>query len=335
MIKDCDAHLEIIISAADPSGFSSVYAMFEGTKYAPYFDSLEGEFRIRIPNPKEPDTYSVDIHVWDNDNDGWGEDRMEYTTTEEFEVVDDDISEPEISYIYTGDGTDGNNGTLIVTASDASGLLVDPSGTYPVPNSLGTHDFTFDATDNDTDRPDDTLSATLDVSKEIVDDDIYKPYIENLMTTVDHLWVNISFTAIDDLQLLGDPDEDEGLSNISVYLDGNLKYTGSSPSYETAFDLSFPNDWIWMPGSYEIKIFLIDADDDRTSDSLSDTIYGQFEITLDLMYQYVMWLCEEINNYIYDNDIVALRGVVTQKLVKIQALLWEAYQLIQDEHHSP
>jgi len=328
VIMDCDAHLEIIISATDPSGFSSVYAMFEGTKYTPYFDSPEGEFRIRIPNPIEPDTYSVDIHVWDNDNDGWGEDRMEYTTTKEFEVVDDDILGPDIDYPYTGDGTDGNSGAFEVTASDPSGLSVDPTGTYPVPNSLGTHEIPIVATDDDNDRPGDNSTTTLVLSQQIVDDDIDKPYIENLMTTVDHLWVNISFTAIDDLQLLGDGDE--GLSNISVYLDGKQRYTGSSPSYETAFDLSFPNDWIWMPGSYEIIIYLMDADDDRPSDSLLTMICWQFEITLDLMYQYVMWLCEEMNNYIYDNDIVALYGVVTQKLVKIQSLLWEAYQLIQD-----
>lgn len=45
---------------------------------------------------------------------------------------------------------------------------------------------------------------------------------------------------------------------------------------------------------------------------------------------YVDWLLGEINKYIYSNSIVALYGVVTQKIVKIQSLVWEAYQLIQD-----
>ena len=328
VIEDCDAHLEMIINATDPSGISSVIAVFEGLEYPSFYDSSIGKYRIEIPNPKEPDTYSVDIHVWDNDDDGWGEDRMEYTTTKEFEVVDDDILEPEIFYTYTGDGTDGNSGAFEVTASDASGLTVDPTGTYLVSNILGTHEIPIVATDDDNDRLGDCLTTTLVLSQQIVDDDINKPYIENLMITVDPLWVNISFTAIDDLQLHGD--DDEGLSNIDVYVDGNLIHSGSSPLYATAYDFFLPNDWIWMPGNYDIQIDITDADDDRTSDSLSNTIYGQFEITLDVMYQYVMWLCEEMNNYIYDHGIVALYGVVTQKLVKIQALLWDAYQLIQD-----
>jgi len=45
---------------------------------------------------------------------------------------------------------------------------------------------------------------------------------------------------------------------------------------------------------------------------------------------YVDWLLGEINEYIYSNSIVALYGVVTQKIVKIQNLVWEAYELIEN-----
>lgn len=284
-------------------------------------------YRYTITNDFDytPGYKTVNLKVWNNDNDGWAGDPDSTTEQVSFWVIDDDSTPPVIDPEYTGDGTDGNAGKLIINASDASGLSVDPSGEYDVPNSLGTHPFSFVATDNDTDRTGDSLTTTLDYPITIIDDDIYEPYIENLMVVDDPPWLNISFTAKDDLH--GD---DEGLSNVSVYVDGNLKYTGSTLSYETAFDLSFPNDWIWVPGSHEIQIYLIDADNDRSSDSLPNTITTEFMVTLDEMYQYVMWLCEEINNYIYDKGIVALRGVVTQKLVKIQALLWEAYQLIQD-----
>jgi hypothetical protein len=301
---------EIIITASDVSGLS-----------------VDPTGTYAVPN-------SLGIHDFtfiatDNDNDR-PNDALTKTLEISIEINDDDILGPVIEYEYTGDGTDGNNGTLVVTASDPSGLSVDPTGTYSVPNSLGTHDFTFTATDNDNDREgeDDTSTETLEIPIEIIDDDIEEPYFENLMITDDHLWLNIGFIGIDDLQLLGD--DDEGLSNVEVFVDDNLIHIDSSSSYETVFDFSFPNDWIWEPGIHSIQIDITDADNDRISDSLSNTILGQFEVTLDEMYQYVMWLCEEINNYIYDNGITALYGVVTQKLVKIQGLLWEAYQLIQE-----
>ena len=295
-------------------------------------------YRYTVTNDFEytPGEKIVNVKVWNNDNDGWAGDPDSTTEQVSFWVYDDDSTPPDLDVEYiVGDETDGNPGFINVTASDASGLFQNPSGIYPVfppntPITLGPRHFSYTAIDNDNDREGDRLTTTEGITINIVDDDIDKPYIENLMTTVDPLWVNISFTAIDDLH--GD---DEGLSNISVYVDGDLRYTNYTLSYETAFDLSFPNEWIWMPGSYEIKIYLVDADNDRPSDSLQNMTTTEFVVTLDEMYQYVMWLCEEMNNYIYYNEIVALYGVVTQKLVKIQALLWDAYQLIQDGYlHS-
>jgi len=291
---------ELIVTASDASGLS-----VDPTGIYPVPNSLG--------------THHFSFTATDNDNDR-PNDALTNTVEISIEIVDDDTLKPVIDVIYTGDGTDGNPGDLIVTASDPSGLLVDPSGTYPVPNSLGIHDFTFTATDNDNDRPDDRLTKTLDVPITIVDDDEAEPYFENLVITDDHLWLNISFNVIDD----------SGLSIIKIYVDDVLIHTYFPTPTEDTFFFSFINEWIWELGIYNVQIDITDADLDRPSDSLSNTAYRQFEVTLDALYQYVMWLCEEINNYIYDNEIVALYGVVTQKLVKIQTLLWEAYQLIQD-----
>ncbi|MFX0139198.1 MAG: hypothetical protein ACFFDN_36490, partial [Candidatus Hodarchaeota archaeon] len=170
------------------------------------------------------------------------------------------------------------------------------------------------------------LSETIDLSINVVDDDTQYPYFENFFIKDNHNWLNISFKAID--ELFGD---DIGLSNIDIYVDGILIHDYQPTPFETIFNFSFTNDWIWTEGIHNIRVDITDADDDRISDdSLTTTIYDTFEVTLDEMYRYVMWLCEEMNNYIYDNGIVALYGVVTQKVVKIQNLLWEAYQLIED-----
>ncbi|MFW9881544.1 MAG: hypothetical protein ACFFG0_51420 [Candidatus Thorarchaeota archaeon] len=299
---------EIIVTATDPSGLfvdpSGIYTV------QPYLGTQDFTFFAQDNDTDRPD------------------DRLSHTIDVPITIVDDDTTPPVIGHIYTGDYTDGNPGEIVVTATDPSGLSVDPSGTYPVEPILGTQDFYFDATDNDNDRPgeDDTSTAdTLHVPITIVDDDETDPYFENLVITDDHLWVNISFNGIDIQE--GD---DSGLSLIEIYVDGDLKHTYFPTPAENSFYFSLINEWIWNPGIHDIQIDITDADNDRPSDSLSNIAYGEFEVTLDAMYQYVMWLCEEMNNYIYDNNIVALYGVVTQKLVKIQTLLWEAYLLIQD-----
>ena len=180
----------------------------------------------------------------------------------------------------------------------------------------------------------DYLFEEIELTINVTDDDILPPYFENFFIKDNHNWLNLSFIAKDDL--LGD---DQGLSNITVYVDDVLvyDYVPLSPT-QTIFNFSIPNDWIWLTGdwiegkrTYNVEVNITDADDDRISDdSLTTSISGTFEVTLDEMYQYVMWLCEEMNNYIYDNQITALYGVVTQKVVKIHDLLWDAYQLIED-----
>jgi len=178
------------------------------------------------------------------------------------------------------------------------------------------------------------ISETIEASINIIDDDTQYPYFEYFSIEDNHNWLNLSFIAKDDL--LGD---DQGLSNIDVYVDDVLvyNYVPISPT-QTIFNFSIPNDWIWLTGdwidgkrTYKVTVNITDADDDRISDdSLTTSISGTFDVTLDEMYQYVMWLCEDMNNYIYDNSITALYGVVSQKIVKIQVLLWDAYQLIED-----
>ncbi|MFX1291931.1 MAG: hypothetical protein ACFFAG_13325, partial [Promethearchaeota archaeon] len=99
-----------------------------------------------------------------------------------FNLVDDDELSPEILYTYTGNYTDGNPGELIISALDDSGLSADPSGTYSVPNSLGSHNFTFTAIDADNDRSNDTLESIKDIWINITDDDVSFPEISYIYT---------------------------------------------------------------------------------------------------------------------------------------------------------
>ncbi|MHA2398881.1 MAG: hypothetical protein ACXADU_08320 [Promethearchaeota archaeon] len=101
---------------------------------------------------------------------------------ESFNLIDDDESSPEISYIYTGDYTDGNPGELIISVLDDAGLFVDPSGNYSVPNSLGSHKFSFSAVDDDNDRSDDRLESNKEIWINITDDDTAYPEISYVYT---------------------------------------------------------------------------------------------------------------------------------------------------------
>ncbi|MFW9880502.1 MAG: hypothetical protein ACFFG0_46125 [Candidatus Thorarchaeota archaeon] len=278
-------------------------------------------YRYIIPNVFEPGEHTVELKVWDKDDDGWPGDRLSTPIDVTFLVYDDDTLVPIIDVIYTGDGTDGNPGELIVTASDASGLSIDPSGTYPVPNSLGTHLFSFTATDNDNDRPNDALTNTVEISIEIADDDTSEPCFENIIINDDHLWLNISFNGIDIPE--GD---DLGLSIIEIYVDDILIHTYLPTPTEDTFNFSFINEWIFDKGIHDLRVIIVDADNDRPNDALSNEFSETFEVTLDEMYEYVIWQLEELKNYVDEN----LEGFLPWG---IRFLLWLAQNSLEDAYH--
>lgn len=386
------------------------------------------------PNPSHVysryGTYTVTLVVTDND-DNTGTASLTMT------VSDDDITPPVINYIYTGDGTDGNSGEIIVTASDDSGLSVDPSGTYPVPNSLGTHSFTFIAIDNDNDNPDDTLSSTLTIeiniqdddttapfilisysggdgmdgnpgyfsweitdmdngiggdhdtgfseieirvdyisteglpdeefilpstetgswnlpqylgyytitisatdndddrtltidslttvlssSQEINDDDINPPEVSNLIITDDIHYVSISLDAID---------TQSGIGEIQILVEGESIEPIYQTQIENTYFFTLENQWILKNDIYDVEVRVSDADNDRPNDILTTSIFGIFEITLDEMYEYVIWQLEELKNYIDENVCDRLSQSLNRKLTQAQDHLYEGFNYVAND----
>ncbi|MHA2398882.1 MAG: hypothetical protein ACXADU_08325, partial [Promethearchaeota archaeon] len=98
-----------------PENLLLMHQIFRVYQYHKFiFNASDGD------NDRPNDILNTSITVWIN-------------------ITDDDMFSPDISYVYTGDGTDGNPGELIVNASDFSGLSLDPSGSYQVPNTVGNH----------------------------------------------------------------------------------------------------------------------------------------------------------------------------------------------------
>ena len=193
-------------------------------------------------------------------------------------IMDDDDSPPIIEYIYTGDGTDGNPGEIIVTANDESGLLVDPSGSYSVPIALGTHIFIFSATDNDQDREYDTLTTQVEISITILDDDTITPQIDlqYIGSNSDNnpgyfLW------NIEDYDNGIGGDSDSGFSDLNI----RVAYISSEglPNEEYIVSPSETGYWELPPflGIYTIYISATDNDNDRTIfvDSLTTELISE------------------------------------------------------------
>jgi parallel beta-helix repeat protein len=144
-----------------------------GTLYITASDS-SGLFLDPTQNiivPTEPGTYTWVLTAIDDDNDRPG-DRLTYVWPISGTIIDDDSEAPIINVEYFGGGTDADPGYIVVTASDNVGLSVNPSGTYFLPATPGTHTWTFTATDNDNDRPDDSLTTVLTYSKLLTDKDV-------------------------------------------------------------------------------------------------------------------------------------------------------------------
>lgn len=188
-----------------------------------------------------------------------------FSLSESIRITDDDMVLPTITYDYIGDGTDNNSGEIVISATDQSGLFVDPSGSYPVPNTPGTHSLSFTATDNDDDRPNDRLTRTTTISIEIVDDDDTPPEI--------------------DIQYIGSGmDGDPGYFEWSVSdLDSEISVINATISYESTeglddylIDIDGTETGTWnLPadlGIYTLEIFARDNDSDRPGDSLTQTL---------------------------------------------------------------
>lgn len=265
----------IIFSATDASGIvSSTNPIF-------YVSSKLG-------------TYYFSFTAVDGDQDRpW--DELSATLTISITIVDDDTIVPVITYVYDGDGTDGNPGTITFFASDASGIAGEAIITYEVPSELGLHEFTFTAEDADNDRLDDSLSTTLTVSITIVDDDTGHPNVFNLIIHDDILNVFITFDTLDD----GSGD-DQGISIIKILINGECVSIYFSLDIEVTFDFVIDNNWIMQIGDHQVVIEIWDADDDRDGDILSTIIMESFEGTFLELRDYVVWeidqLIEEIQN---------------------------------------
>ena len=393
-------HLEFDV--IDTSGIYEVEVTFEGQVYT--LDYSGPHYAFNIFNPKSPGVYQLTVRAWDNDYDSWEGDRSSSYRPLSFTVMDDDITAPLVTYVYTGDYTDGNPGTIIFTATDASGIdgastatrtvlsdlgtqyftftatdadndrledslsttltvpitiddddkdppvityeytgdytdgnpgtiiftATDASGidgastaTRTVLSDLGTQYFTFTVTDADNDRLEDSLSTTLTVPIKINDDDIEPPNILNLFIQDEIYHIQILFDVFDD-----NYGDDEGVSLIIIFIDGEIALTYEPSDAGMSFDFIIPNEWAMNIGQHNVLIEIWDADDDREGDSLYSVATGTFFITFEEMKQYIIWeidqfivAIQESPDELWGDPTEQRKNAMTNKLLALRELV--------------
>ncbi len=258
---------------------------------------LEGEFDLAEFGPGN---YRITITATDGDNDFPG-DQLTNIHSVLFAINDDDATPPEI-VIIPAISSDGANNVVEWRSSDDSGIAsslvrifqndelvneneVDASGTFDL-NSLGIGEFTISvvATDADTDRDNDQLTAEAERTFTIVDDDTNVPtvLVESPANSdgVDNIarW-NVSDTS--------------GVSSVRVRISrgDEVIFEGDRPPV-SEFDLNTAG-----LGNFEIAVSATDADNDWVGDQLSsDTSVTLFSISDDDVTAPVVTITPPSNN---------------------------------------
>ncbi|MHA2282147.1 MAG: hypothetical protein ACXAC5_14995 [Promethearchaeota archaeon] len=230
-----------------------------------------------------------------------------------------------------GDGTDNNPGQWDVFAYDAEsgidedsievyidGVLIGQSfGNYDVPASLGDHIILVEVMNDNAKNP---LLASSSNSVSIIDDDLAPPELSDLIIDCNMECVIISLTAMDY----------SGIGDFKVLINEEVITPINIEENDNHFIFILENQWIFESGIYNVEIQAKDADNDRENDALSSSICGMFEISLDAIYQFVIWKIEEIKNYIDSNIESRFKRCLIRKLSFIQDNLNEALSCFEE-----
>ena len=87
-------------------------------------------------------------------------------------------------------------------------------------------------------------------------------------------------------------------------------------------------------GIHNVKIEILDADNDRGGDSLSTTIYGTFEVTLEEMKKSINWEIDNLNSKIQESLDKCWRKPLDNRKVAINNKLNELKTLISSNYFN-
>ena len=136
-------------------------------------------------------------------------------------------------------------------------------------------------------------SSMIKLNITIIDDDINPPEISNLEIIDTPINITVNFDVLNEID--GD---DCGLSNIKIFIDNVLILDYTPAPIDTSFSFTF-NDthggWFMEYGMHDVRVEVIDNDDDVDNDALNSLAASAFETTFDDMREYVKWQIGNLN----------------------------------------
>ncbi|MFW9952046.1 MAG: hypothetical protein ACFFKA_18150, partial [Candidatus Thorarchaeota archaeon] len=229
------------------------------------------------------------------------------------------------------DGTDENPGAWDVFAyDDESGInyetikiYIDDTlvgtcfGTYNVPCSLGDHTILVEVMNKHPTHP---LCGLLNNTVTIIDDDINPPELSNFIIEFELEFIIISLTALDY----------SGIEEFEIIINEEVISPLSIEENDNNFIFVVENLWLFKTKMLNIEIQATDGDNDRDVDALSSSICVLFEITIEEMYQFVIWKIEEIKSYINLNLQSQFKHCLIKRLCLAQNSIMKAYNYFEE-----
>ncbi|MFX1294377.1 MAG: hypothetical protein ACFFD2_05925 [Promethearchaeota archaeon] len=311
------------VSAVDlESGIESISVFIDGI--------LVGTSIGNYAVPNTLGSHTILVIVTNADLDRGPIDQESTTVSDTITILDDDLTGPIVTISYSGDATDGNPGIWTVSAVDPEsgidmisvfidGTLIGASvGDYAVPNSLGRHNISITATNNDKDRGivDQETTIESDIIL-IVDDDTTGPKLENFTVEIKILEIKISIIATDE----------SGIGLFEFNFDGDLVEPMNQTQLGSYYLFYFENTWIMEYDTHNLVVTVWDTDNDRPDDSSASIITESFEITIEQMINYTLIELADLKAEVEDRVCVLFEWLITQRLDTAKCLINSAYSV--------
>ncbi|MHA1314094.1 MAG: COG1470 family protein [Candidatus Helarchaeota archaeon] len=196
-------------------------------------------------------------------------------------------------------------------------LELDPGETDSVsltmtPTSWGYQEFEITASSTG-------VTKSEVASIQIIDDDPNAPELSNLLINEMITDIEIGFDVLNENE--GD---DQGVSSIEIYVDDELFISYNPDPTETSFSFIFDDGWIMEYGTHQIRIEVIDNDNDVDGDASKTIHITEFERTPDEMMTIILGEIDELKQFIDDEVFFLFDWILINQLEKAEDKVQDA-----------
>jgi hypothetical protein len=165
-------------------------------------------------------------------------------------------------------------------------------------------------------------STELHGSLSIYDDDTHAPILSNLQITDTSTEVRINFNILNENE--GD---DRGVAEIKIFIDNQqVVFNRPNPS-QTSFNYILSNGYMMQYSTHDVKIEVVDNDNDVSNDAMVSITTGSFERSVLDMKDYIQYEIDNLQQYITDEVCFLIGWDLWLDLNTVQCSLDSSYNL--------